>query len=155
LLKRGVEPPHEIVRAAAASHVVRAYLHRALEGLGRLDLFPAEHASFEAFAAAHMASWLAYPSELGEEPELLRLEATLRGATTDGERQWCLWRFAGSDGQELAGVSGPYELEPRAGPLEGSDTFSNFAEWGSATPEQHLESVLATLQDWRLARYGE
>jgi len=152
LLKRGVDPPAEIVRTAAASHVVRADLYRALAGLGRLDLFPVEHLSFEAFAASHFASWLAYPSELGYEPEVLQLEATLRGATGEGQRQWCLWKFKDADGVAFAGVSGPYEMEPRLGPLEGSDAFSNFAEWDSATPEQHLESVLATLQDWRLHR---
>jgi len=36
--------------------------------------------------------------------------------------------------------------------LSDGDAFSNFAEWDAATPEQHLESVLETLRDWRLAR---
>jgi hypothetical protein len=152
LLKRGLEPPYEIVNAAAASKVVRAQLHRALAGLGRLDLFPSEYATFEAFAASHMADWLAHPSELGFEPEVLELEARLRGRTREGERQWCLWRFNDSQGKAFASVSGPYEVEPPIGPLEGSDVFSNFAEWSSATPEQHLESVLETLQEWKIAR---
>jgi hypothetical protein len=152
LLKRGVEPPNEIVRAAAGSSVVRAQLYRALAGLGRADLFPGEYATFRAFAASHMAGWLAYPSELGFEPEVLELEAILRGRTPEGDRQWCLWRFNDADGKALAGVSGPYEIEPPLGPLEGGDVFSNFAEWSSATPERHLESVLATLKEWRLER---
>jgi hypothetical protein len=152
LLRRGAEPPREVVRAAAASHVVRPVVYRVLEGFGRLDLFPTHAATFEAFAAAHMAQWLRHPSELGYEPERLELAATLRGTNDDGERQWCLWRFEGDEGAAYAGVSGPYELAPRIGPLEGSDVFSNFAEWDSATPEQHLESVLETLHDWRLDR---
>jgi hypothetical protein len=152
LLKRGVEPPHDIVRAAAASSVVRAQFYRALAGLGRTDLFPSEYATFESFAASHMAGWLAYPSELGFEPEVLELEARLVGQTPEGERQWCLWRFNDADGKAFASVSGPYEIEPPIGPLAGGDVFSNFAEWSSATPEQHLESVLATLKEWRLAR---
>jgi hypothetical protein len=152
LLKRGVEPPYDIVRVAAASSVVRAQFYRALAGLGRADLFPSEYATFEAFAASHMAAWLAYPSELGFEPEVLELEARLLGRTPEGERQWCLWRFNDADGKAFASVSGPYEIEPPIGPLAGGDVFSNFAEWSAATPEQHLESVLATLQDWRLAR---
>jgi hypothetical protein len=150
LLRRGVEPAREIVRIAAASHVVRADLYRALNGLGRLDIFPAENASFEAFAASHMARWLAYPSELGYEPEVLQLAAILRGTTGEGERRWCLWKFEDADGAAFAAVSGPYALEPLVGPLEGGDVFSNFAEWDSASPEQHLQAVLATLRDWRL-----
>ena len=152
LLRHGVEPSCEMIRAVAESSVVRPYFYRALTALGRADLFPSEYAKFEAFAASHMAGWLAYPSELGFEPEVLELEARVRGRTPDGERQWCLWRFNDAKGKALAGVSGPYEIEPPIGPLDGSDVFSNFAEWTSATPQQHLESVLATLQDWKLAR---
>jgi hypothetical protein len=150
-LRRGVEPPAAIVWAAAASPLARASLYRALDGFGRLDLFPPEHATFEAFAASHMAGWLAYPTELGYEPEFLELAATLRGMTAEGERRWCLWKFRDADGVAFAGISGPYESEPHVGPLEGGDVFSSFAEWDSATPEQHLQSVLETLRDWRLA----
>jgi hypothetical protein len=150
LLRRGREPPREVVRAAAASHLVRPSVYRRLEGFGRLDLYPPEEATFEAFAAAHMAGWLRYPSELGYEPERLELAATLRGTNDEGERQWCLWRFEGDGGAVYAGVSGPYDLAPPVGPLNGSDVFSSFAEWDSATPEQHLASVLETLRDWRL-----
>ena len=152
LLRQGVEPPLGIVRTAAASHATRAPLYRMLEGRGRLDLFPAEFITFEAFAASHIAAWLAYPTELGYDPELLELEATLRGTTDEGERQWCLWKFADADGATFAAVSGPYDIDPPVGPLSGGDAFSNFAEWDAATPEQHLESVLETLRDWRLAR---
>jgi hypothetical protein len=152
LLRRGIEPPREAVRTAAASHLVRPAVYRGLEGFGRLDLYPSEASTFEAFAASHMAQWLRHPSELGYEPERLELAATLRGTIDEGERQWCLWRFEGDERAIYAGVSGPYELAPRIGPLEGSDVFSNFAQWDSATPEQHLESVLETLRDWRLHR---
>lgn len=152
LLRRGVEPPREVVCTAAASHVVRPYLYRALKGFDRLDLFPDEQATFEAFAASHMAEWLRYPTELGYEPERLELAATVRGTNDDGERQWCLWKFTDDKGIEYAGVSGPYPLPAPVGPLEGGDVFSNFAEWDSATPEQHLESVLETLRDWRVHR---
>ena len=114
-----------------------------------------EQATFEAFAASHMAEWLRYPMELDREPERLELAATVRGANDDGERQWCLWKFTGDKGVEYAGVSGPYPLPAPVGPLEGSDVFSNFAEWDSATPEQHLESVLETLRDSRVHRARE
>jgi hypothetical protein len=152
-LRRGLDPPRETVRAAAASHVVRAAVYRVLDSFGRLDLYPSEQATFEAFAAAHMAQWLSHPSELGFEPERLELAATLRGMNDEGERQWCLWKFEGDDGVMYAGVSGPYALVSPVRPLEGGDVFSNFSEWESATAEQHLASVLETLRDWRMHRY--
>lgn len=69
----------------------------------------------------------------------------------EGEKQWCLWRFADDGGKSYAGVSGPYELEPALDSITDADTFSNFTPWDDSTPEQHLASVLETLSNWRIA----
>lgn len=151
LLKRGVQPPSALLQMVARSHAMRLDLHRILRNLGRLDLFPQAFLDFESFAASHMVSWLAHPQELGCEPALLELKATLRGSTEEGERQWCLWRFAADGGKSYAGVSGPYELNPSLDSMTDPDTFSNFTPWDEATPEQHLASVLETLTNWRIA----
>jgi hypothetical protein len=151
LLKRGIEPPAAILDSVAKSHAERLELHRILRVMGRLDLFPKAFLAFESFAASHMASWLAYPAELGYEPSLLELQATVRGSTEEGERQWCLWRFADDSGKAYAGVSGPYELDPALESMTHADTFSNFTPWDEATPEQHLASVLETLSNWRIS----
>jgi hypothetical protein len=151
LLKRGVEPSAAILETVAASHAVRLDLHRILMNLGRRDLFPQTFLSFEAFSASHMVSWLTYPSELGYEPGFLELSATVRGITDEGERQWCLWKFADDEGKTYAGVSGPYELDASLESLAEGDAFSNFTPWEEATQEQHLASVLETLSDWRLS----
>lgn len=151
LVKRGIEPPAAILDTAAGSHAVRLELHRILGVMGRLDLFPKAFLAFESFAAAHMVSWLTYPSELGCEPSILELQATVRGSTEEGERQWCLWRFADDAGKAYAGVSGPYELDPSLESMTHADTFSNFTPWDEATPEQHLTSVLETLSNWRIS----
>ena len=151
LLKRGVEPPAAVLETVAGSHAVRLDLHRILQNLGRSELFPAAFLTFESFAASHMVSWLTYPSELGCEPALLELKATLRGSTEEGERQWCLWRFTNDDGKAYAGVCGPYELDPSPESMTAADNFSNFTPWDEATPEQHLASVLETLSNWRIS----
>jgi hypothetical protein len=151
LLKRGEEPPATVVEMVARSHAVRLDLHRILKNLGRLDLFPQAFLVFESFAASHMVSWLTHPAELGCEPALIELKATVRGSMEKGEKQWCLWRFADDGGKSYAGVSGPYELDPSLDSITDADTFSNFTPWDDATPEQHLASVLETLSNWRIA----
>lgn len=151
LVKRGIEPPASSLETVAESHIERLELHRILKNMGRLDLFPRAFLTFESFAASHMASWLAYPAELGYEPALLELKAMIRGATEEGERQWCLWRFADDEGKAYAGVCGPYELDPSLESLAHPDTFSNFTPWDEATPEEHLASVLETLSNWRIS----
>ncbi len=123
LLKRGLQPSQAILEKVAGSCAFRAEMYRVLKNLGRLDLFPKRYLSFEWFAASHIASWLAYPTELGYEPELLELMATVRGMTDGGERQWCLWKFADEEGKTYAGVSGPHELDPSLESMSGSDTF--------------------------------
>jgi hypothetical protein len=153
LVKRGIEPPASILETVAQSHVERLELHRILKNMGRVDLFPAAFLTFESFAASHMASWLAYPSELGYEPALLELQATMRGSTAEGERQWCLWRFVDDDRKAYSGVSGPYELDPSLESMPHADTLSNFTPWDEATPEEHLASVLETLTDWRIFHF--
>lgn len=152
LMKRGVEPPATVLEEVAASHACRRDLYRVLSNLGRQDLFPQSFLSFEAFTASHMVSWLAYPSELGHEPEYIELHATVRGTTAEGPRQWCLWKFCDEEGATFAGVSGPYHLDPSLDTLtDGGDTFSKFTLWEEATPEQHLASILETLNDWRIS----
>lgn len=37
--------------------------------------------------------------------------AAIRGMTDEGERQWCLWKFADGEGKTYAGVSEPDELD--------------------------------------------
>jgi hypothetical protein len=152
LVKRGVEPPAAVLEKVAASHACRRDLYRVLRNLGRQDLFPQSFLSFEAFTASHMVSWLTYPAELGYEPEHLELHATVRGTTAEGPRQWCLWKFSDEEGKTYAGVSGPYDLDPSLDTLtDGGDTFSKFTLWEEATPEQHLASILETLNDWRIS----
>jgi hypothetical protein len=78
----------------------------------------------------------------------------ISGVGENGEVVHFLWRFTGESGKEIAGVSGPYAVDAGHRPVSGGDTFSNFAAWESATPEQHLQAVLSTLTRWSIARCG-
>jgi hypothetical protein len=152
LLRKGEDSPDETFTRIAACHETRVGLFGLLEGLQRLDRFPTQFRNLESFAASDMVAWLSYPSELGGEPEALHAEAMLSGAGEHGDVVHFLWRFTGGDNKECAGVSGPYPAEAGDQPVSGANTFSNFTEWSSATPEQHLAGVLETLERWSIAR---
>jgi hypothetical protein len=151
LLKKEMEPARETIELCAKSHETRAELYRQLKLLNKPELFPREFLAFESFAAASMTEWLRYPAELGYEPRSLELVAEVEGSK-EGERVViCLWKFTNEEGDAFASASGPYPASRPIEPLWGEDTFSNFTEWEKLTPEQHLEGILGTLGDWKIA----
>jgi hypothetical protein len=156
LVQKQIEPPAAALQLCASSHETRATLYTQLQRRNRLDLFPQAFATFEAFAASSMTQWLMYPAELGYEPKQLVLVAKVTGATDeDKQAVMCLWKCSPEEGADFACVSGPYPVDADIGPLWGDDTFSNFTDWDQATPEQHLEHILGTLQNWRVAWCSE
>ena len=151
LLKRGMQVPAEAITLCARSHETRAELYRQLQHLNRLEFFPAEFLTFEAFAAAAMVQWLLYPAELGYEPVSLELIAQVEGKQEEETVVMCLWKFVTEEGKAYAGASGPHPASRPVEPLWGQDTFSNFTEWHTLEPEQHLKGILETLEDWSVA----
>ena len=147
LLQHGQVCPAPTWRMIAAADETREPLFRALRMRGKLDLFPAEFLTLDAFAACDMVKWLMHPSELGDSPDALEVKGRLVGTTEEGERIYFLWRFTGG-GKAYAGVSGPYSPDAPGGPVSGNETFSNFDEWDSRTPEAHFEAIQQTLTRW-------
>ncbi len=154
LLERGKKVPVGAWSYVASSDEQRAPLFQRLEAMKRVDVFPKRHRTWDAFAAAEMVSWLAYPTEMGREPDALEKKKEIEVPFKKGGGLLYVWRFR--DGKKwMAGVSGPYPLadrkkkgaEPR--PVWGPATFSVFDAWDSATPEGHAEKVLSTLGDWQ------
>ena len=152
MLKRNVAPPSEAVQLVADSLETRVPLYNQLSHRGRRDLFPANLVSFESFAAASMVEWLLYPSELGYEPTRLELMAKVSGMSAEEKTEvvMCLWKVVREDGPAFAAASGPYEANGPVGPLSGSSTFSNFAEWESRTADEHLREIVETLDQWQV-----
>lgn len=150
LLRHGIEPRHELLQDLAGADDIRDSLYYLLKSRNRMDLFPIDYLTLDAFAASEMVGWLSYPSELGQPPEQLDLIAKLYG-DEDGEKKVAyLWRFTSADGKSYAGLSGGYNQNAEIGPLCGSHTFSNFSEWDSKTEEEHIQSIFETLEDWEL-----
>jgi hypothetical protein len=150
MLKKSLSPPIAAIELVAESLETRVSLYEQLGHLGRRDLFPAKLLTFESFAAARMAEWLLYPSELGYEPARLDLVARASGTSEGTEVIMCLWKVTREDGSAFAAASGPHEARAPVGPVSGSDTFSNFTEWDSRTPDEHLREIVATLDQWKV-----
>jgi hypothetical protein len=152
VIRRGGRVPEAALDRAVGSHETRGLLFRILDGLGQIDLFPAQWRTWDAFAAANMVDWLIYPTELGREPDQLQKMAVFTADGPDGEWALYVWRFR--DGAEpwRAGISGPYSRTGEPRPVHGDLTFSSFDDWESATAGQHAEAALKTLSEWRRAR---
>lgn len=150
MLKKNQLPPSEALQLVADSLETRVPLYNQLARLQRLDLFPANLLTFESFAAASMAEWLLYPSELGYEPTRLDLIAKVSGMSEGAEVIMCLWKVVAEDRSAFAAASGPYEANAPIGPLSGSNTFSTFAEWESRSPDEHLREIVETLDRWKV-----
>lgn len=150
MLKKNLSPTNEAIELVAESLETRVLLYDRLGHLGRRDLFPAHLLTFESFAAASMAEWLLYPTELGYEPSRLELAAKVSGKSEGKKVIMCLWKVAAEDRPDFAAVSGPYDVDAQIGPLSGDNTFSSFTEWKSRTPEEHLSEIVETLDRWRV-----
>lgn len=152
LLRRGSTVAPSALQRVAACHETREYLFNSLKGMDQLALFPASFRTWDAFAAANMTSWLLYPTELGREPDALEKMAIFTSDKPEGEVALYVWRFRTEDGPWYAAVSGPHLRKGEPEPLHGDLTFSRFDEWDNATPEEHAEAVLETLEEWRRAK---
>jgi len=145
LLRRGEDVAAETLQRVAASHEMRAALFEGLQALGMEARFPKTWRTWEAFGATRMVEWLLYPAELGREPDELVLEHVEPVDAAPGMVVY-VWKFRVECEPWLAGISGPHLLVGDAAPLEGTLTFSRFDEWGSATPVEHLERCVSTVQ---------
>jgi hypothetical protein len=152
VLRRGGRVPKAALNRAARSHETRGLLFLLLDGIGKVDLFPARWRTWDAFAAANMVDWLIYPTELGREPDQLQQMAVFTADGADGELALYVWRFRDGGEPWRAGISGPYRRTEEPRPVHGNLTFSGFDDWESATAEQHAEAALKTLGEWRRAR---
>ena len=156
LLKMGEAVDNDTLFSLAASAEVRSMLFHHLNEIKRLDLYPKEYFSKEAFAEADMVNWLIFPTELGRAPDQIELMKVVEidTQTEDGIIEFYVFRFrtlpphwAAKDGW-MAGISGPYLQTDPPGELSPSETFSSFEPWESKTPEEHVGDIQEILADW-------
>jgi hypothetical protein len=147
LVVHGKEPPHEPLKEIAQSSETRNWVYRGLAELDRLDLFPTEYATPEAFAEAEMVDWLTYPTQLGCVPDEIELMAVIPENHEAGAGESYVFRFrtlpphwAAKEGW-MAGVAGPFLLVESPSPDPRGGTFSTFAGWDEYSPEEHLRKT--------------
>ena len=146
LLRRGEEVSPNSLETGAASPETCSILFEGLRALNRSEQFPARWRTWEAFGAAAMTEWLLYPAELGREPDQLELAHIER---IDPERLFYVWKFRIEGEPWRAGLSGPHQVSGAPEPVQGAHTFSRFEEWDVATPPEHLERCLGTVEEFR------
>ena len=137
LLSVGEKAPDEVIVALANDLVYADLTYSLLERHNMTHRFPAELCAPAYLAKSHMVSWLAYPTELGREPD----EIELLGVTKKKGETFHVFRFkSDSDnlGDDLKGVW----LIGWSG--DDGGTFSNFdkyADYEKKTPEKTVKYI--------------
>jgi len=156
LVRRGATVPPPAFELAAASAESRASLFEMLSDQERGDLFPARWATQAALAESVLVRWLEFPTELGRPPTAIQLMKVVSEdvAGDHGIMDWYLFRFRSTDDDWkkhgwMAGVAGPFERKSEPTTRDWGDTFSEFEEWASQSPEAHVASVRETIAQWR------
>ena len=159
LVRLGKSVTKRDVLEVARSAEMRNCLYSGLGGLDRLDLYPEEFRTQEAFAESTMVTWLAYPTELARAPDEIELMAVFESVPQEGEQEeeaieYYVFRFRvrpeGSDaeGSWMAGVAGPFLKKEKPSTRSYGGTFSKFTSWDGKTAREHLEDILGVLEKW-------
>jgi hypothetical protein len=155
LIKMEQHVPDEVMEVVAADETNRLWLFQLLHEMHRDELFPKKYCSQELLARSEMVQWLEYPTELGQEPDEIVLEKTVRKVVNGEEQDFYLFRFRCSDttwrdNGWMAGIAGGYKVIDEPTPYDQGSTFSGFEKWDSKTPEEHLNSTLGLLDEaWK------
>lgn len=160
-VRRGLAVPASAIAFAARYAEARFWLYVELRSLGQLPLFPRDLLNQRALAEAEMAHWLAYPTELGREPDDIETMGTVELHAGDGEpADLYVLRFRTSgdhwaaDSGWMAGVAGPYpRSEQPVAPGLGA-TFSKLERWELRDLSGHAEANVGTLEEWATALGG-
>ncbi|HVY30928.1 MAG TPA: hypothetical protein VHB79_30420 [Polyangiaceae bacterium] len=149
LLRFGQELTAGSSLAIAADPETRNPFFDKLGELHRLELFPAAERTQAKFAESEMVRWLVYPTELARAPDHIELMKTMDAdlGPDDSAATYYLFRFKtdppdqfAKDGW-MAGIAGPFLRKDAPTTDARGETFSTFAAWDSASPEQHLQQV--------------
>lgn len=154
-LSQGVAPDPERILFVASDDETRADLYRVTNTPEWRDLFPAEQRRQQQLAAAELADWLSYPSELGRIPDAVVLEHRETMKTRQGDAELFLFRWAAIDAEGAtswyAGMAGPYLVTDYPTTQGLGLTFSSFEAWDSMTPEDHVAAMREVLREWAAA----
>lgn len=101
-----------------------------------------------------MTGWLAYPTELGQQPDEIEHIRTIQVDTPDGPADLFVFRFrtddphwAGRHGW-MIGVSGPYLRSQQPSTLGLGYTFSRLTREDAMTMQEHVEDLIGPVAAW-------
>lgn len=150
LLRLSQDVDNEHFESVASSAETRSLFYNKLEELGQVSKFPSKYYNQEAFAESDMVNWLIYPTELARIPDAIELMKVVEIAD---KYEIYLFRFK-SDSEDwkdngwMAGISGPYLLAEKPSAKSSGYTFSQFEKWDSKTPDEHIEAITGTMNEW-------
>jgi hypothetical protein len=149
LLRHSQEVGDKHFISVASSSETRLLFYNKLEELGETSRFPEKYYNQEAFAESDMVNWLVYPTELARVPDDIEL---MKIATID-KYAFYLFRFRSlndswKDSGWMAGISGPYLIDDKPNAKSPGYTFSKFEKWDSKTPDEHIEDIIGTMNEW-------
>jgi hypothetical protein len=154
LLRFGHDIPNEVFASIGSSPELRCFLFEHLNLLGAIHLFPEEFKSQEYLAESNLVQWLTYPTELGRTPDDIELMEMISATDEQGEEiEYYIFRFRSSHPEWIergwmAGVSGYYIKKDTPTIDAYKCTFSHFEPWDSKTPEEHLDNVIQTMNEY-------
>lgn len=112
-------------------------------------------------AQADMAAWLAYPTELGVEPDEIELLRAIEVQTPDGPSDLYVFRFRTSKPHWAAkhgwmvGVAGPYVRSDQPTAQGLGHTFSRLAREDALTLQEHVDDLIGAVARWHSASPAE
>ena len=129
---------------------MRSYLYDELESMNLLHLAKEESVTQEKMAEGDMVRWLSFPTELGHVPSDITQEAVI----TKNDETYYVYRFKSDHPvwEELgyvAGISGPFKPGGKRVFGDISGTMSIFEPWDSKTIEEHVDMMLAIVNEYR------
>jgi len=135
----------------ALNPLTRNTLYTQLETMDKLNIFPKDYLTQEAFSESDLVFWLAHPNELNAAPDEIELAARIdRKGDNDSEIYFLIFKYrtfephwAAKDGW-MAGITGPYNSgQPPA--LNSPGTFSEMVPYNEKTPEEHVDHLIEKL----------
>ena len=101
-----------------------------------------------------MTRWLAYPTELGQQPDKIEHIRTIQVDTLDGPSDLYVFRFRTADPHWAAGygwmigVAGPYLRSQQPTALGLGFTFSRLAREDAMTVQEHVDDLIGPVAEW-------
>lgn len=146
LIEKGTATEKD-VRPLAENLATSSTVYEMLQMRGKLELFPKDLLTIEKGAAASMARWLSFPTELDTCPDEMEHAAKVKVPSASGSEYYHVFKFRinkphwGAKYGWMLGVAGPYDENSK--PFDhASGTFSRLTKADTTSPEDEAKALL-------------